>query len=78
MRAGMETRITRVYQQYDIKRVGGEKRYYGPYWFGYFQENGKQNRVYIGKELPESLKYLIDGRVKKPGYKTYTWPWLKR
>lgn len=70
----METKITRVYYEYDIKRIRGEKRYYGPYWFGYYQENGKQGRVYIGKKLPKSLKYLVDGRFKKPGYKNYTWP----
>ncbi|GAI59054.1 unnamed protein product [marine sediment metagenome] len=47
---------------------------FGPYWFGYWQENGKQKGTYIGKELPESLKDMLERRFKKPGYKNYAWP----
>ena len=77
MKPGVEQRITRVYQHYQIRKVGRKKRYDGPYWFGYFQEDDKQRRVYIGKELPESLKRLIDGRYRRPGYINYTWPGQK-
>ncbi|MBA7644303.1 hypothetical protein ES703_52045 [subsurface metagenome] len=78
MKEGEEERIVRVYQQYDTKKTPKGKRYYGPYWYGYFQENGKEKRVFIGKQLPDSMKYLIKERFKRPGYKNYTWPGRKR
>ena len=74
MKPGMEEKIRTIYQYYDIRKKGRKKRICGPYWFGNFQENGKQRRVYVGKDLPESLKYLLEGRIKRPGYKNYTWP----
>ncbi|GAI94108.1 unnamed protein product [marine sediment metagenome] len=74
MKQGIEEKITRVYQHYEIRKTGRKRLICGPYWFGYWQENGKQRRVYIGKEMPAGLKYLIDGRFKKPGYKNYAWP----
>lgn len=74
MKEGIEEKIVRVYQQYDIKQIKSGKRYYGPYWYGYFQENGQIKRVFIGKKLPESLKYLIKKRFVRKGFKNYTWP----
>jgi hypothetical protein len=74
MKPGIEEKITRVYQHYDIRRKGGKKKMCGPYWFGYWWENGKQQSAYIGKELTKRLKRLIDGRYKRPGYAKYTWP----
>ena len=74
MKAGIEEKITSIYQHYDIRRKGRKRQIFGPYWFGYWQENGKQKTGYIGKVLPEGLKYLLEGRFKKPGYKNYTWP----
>lgn len=78
MKPGMEKRITRIYQHFDIRKKGRKKLVCGPYWFGYFQENGRQRRVYVGKDLPGSLKYLLEGRVRKPGYINFTWPGRKR
>ena len=69
------TRLGRYFQTYWTK--SGECRT-REYWYGFWQENGKPQRVYIGKELPKSLKYLLDGRFKKPGYQVYTWPWPKK
>lgn len=77
MKEGIEGKIQRVYRQYDTRKVGRAIRHYGPYWFGYYQRDGRHVKVYIGKELPESLKYLIRKRFVKPGYKNYTWPGQK-
>ena len=74
MKRGIEEKIIRVYQHYDIKMKGRKRVIYGPYWFGYWQKNGKQKRAYIGKVLPEGLKYLLEGRLKRTGYKNYAWP----
>jgi len=74
MKPGIEEKIIRVYQHYDIKKKGRKRLINGPYWFGYWEENGKRKRVYIGKELPADLKHLIEGRLKRPGYKYYAWP----
>jgi hypothetical protein len=74
MKEGMEKKITRIYQYHQIRKQGRKRLICGPYWFGYFQENGKPRRVYVGKELPESLKYLLEGRFKKPGCRNYAWP----
>jgi hypothetical protein len=75
---GIEEKIKRVYQAYVTEKRGREKKINGPYWYGYWQENGKQQRGYIGKELPKSLKRLLKGRFKRPGYGQYAWPGLKK
>jgi len=77
VKEGIKEKIVRVYQQYDIKNTKNGKRYYGPYWYGYFQKDGKTARVFIGKQLPKSMGYLIKERFKRPGYKNYTWPGRK-
>ncbi|MBA7631327.1 hypothetical protein ES703_38858 [subsurface metagenome] len=74
MKRGIEEKITRVYQHYDIRRKGRKKKVYGPYWFGYWDEEDGRKRVYIGKELTAGLKYLLEGRLKRPGYKYCAWP----
>ena len=48
----------------------------GPYWYGYWMENGKQRRVYIGKVLPEKFEHLLNLRSKRPGGRYYNWPGL--
>ncbi|MBA7640743.1 hypothetical protein ES703_48414 [subsurface metagenome] len=78
MKPGIEGKINRVCQHYDIRRKGRKKVVLGPYWFGYWQENGKTKTGYIGKELPEGLKFLLERRFKKPGNKYYTWPGRNR
>jgi len=78
MKPGIEEKIRRIYQHYDIRKSGKKKRVYGPYWFGYWEENGKLKRAFIGKVLPEGLKHLLEGRFKRPGYKNYAWPGRKK
>ena len=74
MKKSVLRKIRRVYQ-YWVKQESkdGVKRT-GPYWRGSYTEGNKEVSVYIGKELPDSLRYLLDGRYKRPGYETYTWP----
>ena len=74
MRKSVVRKIKRVYQYWvNYKTLDGVKRC-GPYWRGSYYENGKERTVYIGKELPDSLRYLLDGRYKRPGYQEFTWP----
>ncbi len=55
-------------------RYKGKKIERGPYWYGWYMKDGKQTEVYIGKDLPIHLQWLIDGRVKLPGRKHWSWP----
>ena len=65
------TRLARYFKPYWTK--SGECRT-SVYWHGFWQENGKEKRVYIGKELPAELQGLYDSRFKPPGHTNYTWP----
>ena len=67
-------KIQRLHQKFQTMRIKGKKVKRGPYWYGYWMENGKQHIVYVGKDLPPYLKYLIQGKLKRPGCKYYTWP----
>jgi len=71
---GKITRVEQFYSRY--KTRDGVKRS-GPYWRGTYWEKGKEVTVYLGKELPDSLRYLLEGRYKRRGYKNYAWPGLK-
>ena len=71
------SKITRVHAQFMTKKTSKGDHTTGPYWFGYWQENGKTQRVYIGRELPVELKLLLDTRVKIPGHNQYYWPGLR-
>ncbi|MBA7697034.1 hypothetical protein ES703_105692 [subsurface metagenome] len=78
MRKSVLRKIKRVYQfRVKYKTESGVKST-GPYWRGEYWENGGSVSVYIGKELPKSLRFLLDGRYKRPGCKDYTWPGLAK
>ncbi|MBA7684892.1 hypothetical protein ES703_93305 [subsurface metagenome] len=66
-------KITRVQEEFRTKKTGKGDHQTGPYWFGFWQENGKTQRVYIGRELPAELELLLDTRVKIPGHLYYSW-----
>lgn len=70
-------KIQRVEKFYVSEKSAKGLKTYGPYWRGVWYEDGKEKRVYVGKELPKSLKYLVEGRYKRPGCKNYTWPGRK-
>jgi len=67
-------KITRLGKEYITKKYGRKKYRTGPYWFGYWYRKGERFRVYIGKELPESLQDLLDSRQRVTGHMRYTWP----
>jgi len=68
------SKITRVGSRFIPKKTRKGDNKAGPYWYGYYQENGKVQTVYIGRELPVELKVLLDTRVKAPGHRQYSWP----
>jgi len=74
MEQGLIGRIARLSKEYIPRMAKHGKTLDGPYWYGWYQENGKTKRVYIGKELPKELERLIKKRYKKPGFQRYTWP----
>lgn len=74
MKAEDLVRIEGIYQAKQTKKVRGKKYTNGPYWFGWWMENGKQIRKYIGKNLPKHLEFLLRERFKGPGRKQWTWP----
>lgn len=67
-------KITRVVRELQGHMTKSGRKYCGPYWWGYFMENGKVRRVYIGKELPEDLSDVYNTRTKPPGRTNYSWP----
>ena len=77
MKKSVLGKITRVQEFYPRHKTRNGVKKSGPYWRGIYSEKGKEVTVYLGKELPESLRYLMDGRYKRRGYKLYTWPGRK-
>jgi len=65
MKAEYIPKVQWVSQEYMVSWRGGTKKRWGPYWYGYWWENGGTRRVYIGKELPEYLGYLLEKRGKR-------------
>jgi len=72
------SKITRVTSQFITKKTGKGDHTTGPYWYGFWQENGKVKRVYIGRELPAELEVLLETRIKAPGHRQYYWPGRSR
>ena len=68
------SKITRVNAQFITKKTGKGDHKTGPYWYGYWQENGNTQRVYIGRELPKELEFLLNTRLKITGHSQYYWP----
>lgn len=56
----------------------GKTRRFGPYWYGWYMEDGKQKWVYIGKELPKHLEWMLRERFKLPGRQLWSWPAPKK
>ena len=68
------SKITRVMSEFQTRHTPQGDHTTGPYWFGYYQLNGKTKRVYIGRELPAELEVLLSTRTKAPGHRQYSWP----
>ena len=56
--AGPEKQITVTYRQESVRcgKSGCTKCPHGPYWYGYWREDGKLRSRYIGRELDTKLK----------------------
>lgn len=67
-------RIWRVAQEYKHRKTKSGTVKDGPYWYGYFVEDGHTKRIYIGKTLPPELQILLQTRSKPPGRTNYAWP----
>ena len=67
-------RVTRLSKAYVSRMTKHGSTLDGPYWYGWYQENGKPKKVYIGRELPKELKRLIQKRYRRRGHRNYTWP----
>ncbi|MBA7535682.1 hypothetical protein ES705_27940 [subsurface metagenome] len=63
-----------VYRQKETKTHSGGRVCEYHYWYGYWKENGKSRAVWLGKELPESLQHLYDGKKLGPKGLVYFWP----
>ena len=74
MKKSVLRKIIRVEQFYSRYKTRNGLRRSGPYWRGVYWEKGGKVTVYLGKELPDSLRYLLEGRLKRRGYKNYAWP----
>ena len=67
-------RIQRVYQVVTrIKRPSG-KVYEYLVWHGFYCENCGQKKVYLGKDLPERFKHLLEGKRRSETRGQYYWP----
>ncbi|MBA7699606.1 hypothetical protein ES703_108304 [subsurface metagenome] len=74
MKKSVLRKIIRVEQFYPRYKTRDGVKKCGPYWRGMYWENGRTITVYLGKELPDSLGRLLEGRYKRHGYKNYAWP----
>lgn len=77
MKPELISKVQGLFQKKPLTRYKGKKIRRGPYWFGWWMDNGKKTEVYIGKTLPPELEFLIEGRVKLPGRKRWSWPAYK-
>lgn len=67
-------KVQRLYYCKTSKKNPSKKIYSYRVWFGFWNEKGKQMRVYIGKELPDELKEMM--KLRRPssdGSQDY-WP----
>lgn len=78
MKKGMLRKVQRLEKFWVTRKTREGIRKYGPYWRGAWYEDGRDKTVHLGKEVPKSLQYLVAGRYKRSGYKTYTWPGKKK
>jgi len=67
-------KIQGLFQTTRKEVIKGKKYKFGPYWTGWWMEDGKQIVKYIGKKLPKELEYLRQNKFKLPGRKRWAWP----
>ena len=74
MKPGEIEKIQGLFKQKFWSRYKGKRVKRGPYWMGWYMQNGKQITLYIGKELPKQLEFLLKERFKLPGRMRWSWP----
>ena len=57
-------KVQRVYHVNQKVKIPSGKVYRYPHWEGYYREDGKRFRVYLGRDLPERFKGLLITRVR--------------
>lgn len=67
-------KITRLAQIPSVTKTKNGSRTDGPYWHGFWMEDGKERKVYIGKVLPPELEIILSTSAKPPGRKYFSWP----
>lgn len=67
-------KVTRATLDYSHRNTKNGPVKAGPYWYGYWRENGKARRVYIGKELPKELADIPGTALRFPGRSLLVWP----
>jgi hypothetical protein len=72
-----ETILAKIRKVYlvDQKAKGPRgKVYHYPCWTGWYREEGKRKRVYLGRELPERFKDMVPVPRLTRSPKNYNWP----
>ena len=67
-------KVQRVYHCKTSKKNPSQKIYSYRVWFGFWNEGGKPQRVYIGRDLPDELKAMMDERRPSSDGSQYFWP----
>lgn len=52
-------------------KVGGHKKYNGPYWYGYLTKDGKTTSIYFGRTLPDECKPFAEKKEEAKPVATY-------
>lgn len=72
-----EERLLKVQRVYKVKqrvRSATGKVYEYRAWWGYYCEDARQKRVYLGRELPERFNHMISERRFSRSRGQYYWP----
>lgn len=67
-------KVQRVYLIMQRQKGPHGKVYERRYWWGYWMEDGQRKKVWVGKELPESLKCLVRAKLYSTNERRYHWP----
>jgi len=68
------SKICKVYLVNQKAKGPRGKVYRYPCWTGWYREDGKRKRVYIGRELPARFKDMVPVPRLTTALKNYNWP----
>ena len=72
-----EIRLAKVQRVYRVKqrvRSAAGKIYEYRVWHGYYCEGARERKVYLGRELPEHFKCMVEGRRFSESLGKFLWP----